>query len=88
MVETTDDIDITEEDMLEFARSIALPRRKPGELTSQTLADISGITKRWALDKLTKLEKEGLVRSKWIYENQKKVKAFVPIKGSWKDLLV
>jgi hypothetical protein len=88
MVATTDDINITEEDMLEFAESIALPRRKPGELTSQILANTAGISKRWASDRLNRLERDGLVHSKWIYENQRKVKAFVPIKGSWKDLLV
>jgi len=86
-METTSDIDITDQDMMAFARAIALPRRKPGEMTVKIFAETAGVTRRWALETLTKMESMGLVRSKWVYENQRKAKAFVPIEGTWKDLI-
>lgn len=87
MAEITSDIDITEDEMLKFARTLALQPRKPGEMTAQILADATGRTKRWALDRMDKFEKLGLVTHKWIIENERRTKAYIPVSGKWSDLL-
>lgn len=88
MEETTNEIEITEEEMMAVARAMAHQTREPGEMTAAILSRQSGMTRELALIRLNHLYEDGLLEKREVVDSKHRCHAYKPTPGhTWAEIL-